>query len=209
MSQSADTLCVFLIDDDPSVRDSLALLLGIRGYKTRVFDSGDAFLAAADAGSADWAGCVLTDIRMPGLSGLDVQRIAHERGLPLPFVIMTAHGDTASARLAFRQEAIDFLEKPFDDADLMAAIAQAFARERERLAMHAREGNAAARLAELTEREREVCELMARGMSNHEIAECLGISHRTAQVHRGRVMQKMAVDTLAELIAAVAQRPAA
>lgn len=197
-----ERLCVFLIDDDASVRDSLSLLLGIRGYATRVFDSADAFLHAAGEGGDAWAGCVLTDIRMPGLSGLDLQRVAGERGMPLPFVVMSAHGDAAAARQAFRQAAIDFLEKPFDDADLFAAIEQAFARERERLAAVRREHTVSGRLASLTEREREVCDLMVQGLSNHEIAARLGISHRTAQVHRGRVMQKMDAGSLAALIAA-------
>lgn len=202
MNAIDERLCVFLIDDDPAVRDSLSLLLGIRGYATRIFDSADAFLRAAEEGGADWAGCVLTDIRMPGISGLELQRIAAERGMPLPFVVMTAHGDAAAARQAFRQAAIDFLEKPFDDADLIAAIGQAFARERERLAAERRERTVVGLQALLTEREREVCDLMVQGLSNHEIAARLGISHRTAQVHRGRVMQKMEAGSLAALIAA-------
>lgn len=202
MTPTDERLCVFLIDDDPSVRDSLSLLLGIRGYATRVFDSAEAFLRALDESAGQWAGCVLTDIRMPGLSGLDLQTIAAERGLPLPFVVMTAHGDAASARQAFRLAAIDFLEKPFDDGELCAAIEQAFAREHARLQAGAQAQTVLGRLALLTEREREVCELIVQGLSNHEIADRLGISHRTAQVHRGRVMEKMAAESLSALIAA-------
>lgn len=202
MNPIDERLCVFLIDDDPAVRDSLSLLLGIKGYKTRVFDSADVFLLAAGEGGQAWAGCVVTDIRMPGVSGLELQRIASESGMPLPFVIMTAHGDAACARQAFRQAAIDFLEKPFDEQDLIAAIEQAFERERQRLLAELRGRTTVGKLALLTEREREVCDLMIQGLSNHEIAARLGISHRTAQVHRGRVMQKMEAESLAGLIAA-------
>lgn len=202
MNEPDSELAVFVIDDDPSVRDSLAILLGVKGYNSRLFPSGDAFLLAHENRVAPWLGCVLTDVRMPGVSGLDLQSICAEKGLRMPFVIMSAHAELPSARRAFRQAAVDFLIKPFDEAELLAAIEQAFAAERQRLRQERAEKDTAARYAGLTPREREVCGLIIDGLSNHEIAERLGMSHRTAQVHRGRVMEKMQAGSLAELIAA-------
>lgn len=196
-----EALTVFIVDDDASVRDSLALLLGLRGFKTRVFDSADSFLAAAAGGAEKWAGCLLTDIRMPGVSGLELLGQAIELGICMPAVVMSAHGDVASVRQAFRHSAVDFLAKPFSEEDLIAAIEQSFSIERRRLQsamLHRRQHGM---IESLTEREREICELIIDGLSNHEIAAKLGISHRTAQVHRGHIMQKMQATTLAELIA--------
>lgn len=196
-----EALTVFIVDDDASVRDSLALLLGLRGFKTRVFDSAVSFLAAAAGGAEKWAGCLLTDIRMPGVSGLELLGQAIELGICMPAVVMSAHGDVASVRQAFRHSAVDFLAKPFSEEDLIAAIEQSFSIERRRLQsamLHRRQHGMN---ESLTEREREICELIIDGLSNHEIAAKLGISHRTAQVHRGHIMQKMQATTLAELIA--------
>jgi FixJ family two-component response regulator len=202
-----DLLTVFIVDDDASVRDSLALLLGLRGYRTRVFASADSFLAVAAGESGHWAGCLLTDIRMPGMSGLELLEHLAELEIALPVIVMSAHGDVASVRQAFRHAAVDFLAKPFAEADLIAAIGQSFDAERRRLrsAMLRRQQHGL--IDSLTEREREICELIIDGLSNHEIAARLGISHRTAQVHRGHVMRKMGATTLAELIAAC-RRPA-
>lgn len=192
---AADALTVFLIDDDPSVRDSLALLLGLKGYRTQLFARAEDFLALLDNHAA-LTGCVVSDIRMPGLSGLELQEAAQHRGCALPFVIITGHGDAASARAAFRNHAVDFLEKPFDDAALITAIDEGFARERQRRAAAA----GVARLAALTPRERETALLLARGLGNREISDALGISHRTVEVHKARVMEKLGVDSLADLM---------
>jgi FixJ family two-component response regulator len=199
--QLRDMLTVFVVEDDASVRDSLALLLGLRGYRTRVFDSADSFLAAT-GDSGRWAGCLLTDIRMPGISGLELLTRVAELGIPLPAIVMSAYGDVASVRQAFRLSAIDFLAKPFAEEDLVAAIEQSFAAELDRLQseMHQRRKQGIVGL--LTEREREICDLIIDGLSNHEVASRLGISHRTVQVHRGHIMRKMQVATLAELITA-------
>lgn len=195
-------LAVFVIDDDPSVRDSLAILLGVKGYNCRLFPSGDAFLHAYENRVAPWLGCVLTDVRMPGISGLDLQGICAEKGLRMPFVVMSAHAELPSARRAFRQAAVDFLIKPFEEVELLAAIEQSFATERQRLQQERAAQDKAVLYKGLTPREREVCDLVVYGLSNHEIAERLGMSHRTAQVHRGRIMEKMQASSLAELIAA-------
>lgn len=197
-----DMLTVFIVDDDASVRDSLALLLGLRGYRTRVFDSADSFLATALHDSGRWAGCLLTDIRMPGISGLELLEHIAELDIPLPVIVMSAHGDVASVRQAFRRSAVDFLAKPLAEADLIAAIGQSFDAERHRLQSEMLQRQQHGLIGSLTEREREICDLVIDGLSNHEIAARLGISHRTAQVHRGHVMRKMQAATLAELIAA-------
>jgi FixJ family two-component response regulator len=196
-----DLLSVFIVEDDAALRDSLALLLGRRGYQTRAFDSANSFLAAA-GDSGRWAGCLLTDVRMPGISGLELLARLANLGLPLPAVVMSAYGDVASVRQAFRLSAVDFLAKPFAEEDLVAAIEQSFAAEIERLRSAARQRRKQGMSESLTEREREIRDLIVDGLSNHEIADRLGISHRTAQVHRGHVMRKMGVATLAELIAA-------
>ena len=198
-----DRLTVFIVDDDASVRDSLALLLGLRGFNTRVFESADSFLAAASGGAEKWAGCLLTDIRMPGLSGLELLKLLGRSEAPriaIPVVIMSAHGDVASVRQAFRDSAVDFLAKPFSEEDLIAAIELSFSIDRRRLKSEMQHHRQQGMIDSLTEREREICDLMIDGLSNHEIAAKLDISHRTAQVHRGHIMQKMGAATLAELI---------
>jgi RNA polymerase sigma factor (sigma-70 family) len=186
-------LSVYVVDDDAAVRDSLSLMLGLAGYATALYADAEAFLAAY---RDDWAGCVVADLRLPGKSGLELQAELQARGAALPVIIMTAHGDVPSARSAFQAQAIDFLEKPFDPAQLRAAIENAFSREKQRLA-HAAES---ARLATLTEREREVLEHAARGLHAKEIAAALGISPRTVEVHKTRIMEKLGARNVAELV---------
>lgn len=188
-----DELTVYVVDDDAAVRDSLALMLGLAGYRTALFAHAEAFLAAW---RAEWAGCVVADLRLPGKSGLELQAELRARGAMLPFIIITAHGDVPSARSAFQADAVDFLEKPFDHAQLRAAIETAFSREDARLA---RAGDAA-RLAALTAREREVLELAAKGLHAKEIGTALGISPRTVEVHKTRIMEKLGARNLAELV---------
>jgi RNA polymerase sigma factor (sigma-70 family) len=193
----SDRLTVFVIDDDAAVRDSIALMLGLAGYRTSVFADAEAFLAAW---KEDWAGCVVADVRLPGKSGVELQETLRERGTALPCVIITAHGDVATARAAFRSQAVDFLEKPFDNAQLSAAIETAFAREGQRIQQHDSRRTDAAKLARLTAREREVLEHAAQGLHAKEIASALGISPRTVEVHKTRIMDKLEVRNLAELV---------
>jgi RNA polymerase sigma factor (sigma-70 family) len=188
---------VFIIDDDASVRDSLALLLSLRGYRTALFACAEDFLGALDDG---WIGCVVADIKMPGMSGLELQAALVERGVRLPVLIITAHGDVASTRAAFKSKAVDFLEKPLDDDQLVAAIETALVRERDRLLLHEHQERRGARLAALSEREREVMALIVQGLHNREIGAQLGISPRTVEVHKARIMAKLDIGTLAELI---------
>jgi RNA polymerase sigma factor (sigma-70 family) len=198
-----NNLTVFIVDDDPSVRDALGLLLGVRGYRTAVFASGEAFL---QAWQADWAGCLVADIRMSGMDGLALQRKLNEMGCPLPVIIVTGHGDVSLAREAFKARAVDFLEKPFDDAKLIAAIEEAFSMERSSRQAMDRQSQSRQLLEELTPREREVMELVVMGRHNREIAPQLGISVRTVEVHKARLMSKLGVDNVADLVRIAMQR---
>ena len=193
----SDGLTVFIVDDDPSVRDSIALMLGLLGFRTAVFADAEGFLSAYQA---EWKGCVVADLRLPGKSGLELQAELGARGSTLPFVIITAHGDVPSARTAFQAQAIDFLEKPFDDEQLRAAILTAFSLEGRRIQQADASRDDAERLARLTAREREVMEQAATGLHAKEIAASLGISPRTVEVHKTRLMRKLGVRNVAELV---------
>ena len=197
VSATAQGLAVFVVDDDFAVRDSLALLLGLRGFATRCYANGEAFLAAVDTRAR---GCVLLDYRMPDIDGLAVQSALAARGVALPIVFLTAHGDVATARAALKAGAFDFVEKPIDDAVLIATIEAAFARDTQGRAREERRSAFEARLARLTARERDVLELVVLGRHNREIAAQLGISPRTVEVHKARIMDKLQVDRLPELI---------
>lgn len=194
---SEPALTVHIVDDDPAVRDSLSLLLSLRGYRTASFASAEDFLSAV---SDAWYGCVIADIRMPGISGLEMQREMIARGIGLPVIIATAHGDVESAREAFKSDAVDFLEKPFDDSRPIAAVEEAFDRERERISACARTSRAETRLASLTVREREILELLILGLHNKEVARKLGISPRTVEIHKARVLEKTGARNVAELV---------
>jgi RNA polymerase sigma factor (sigma-70 family) len=193
----ARTLVVYVVDDDASIRDSLALMLGLGGYATRLFADAESFLVAFDPG---WTGCVVADLRLPGLSGVELQARVRATGSSIPFVIITAHGDVPAARAAFRAQAVDFIEKPFDDAQLRGAIDTAFALETERLAGTELRRADAAKLARLTPREREVLEHAVDGKHAKEIASALGISPRTVEVHKTRILEKLEVRNIAELV---------
>jgi FixJ family two-component response regulator len=194
---SAEPLTVFVVDDDASVRDSVALLLSLRGYRTAVFARAEDFLHALQP---QWAGCLLTDLRMQGMNGLELQEALAARGSPLPVIVLTAHGDVDAARTAFKANAVDFLQKPYDDAALCAAIDAAFERERVRLGARAAAADRHARIAGLSARELDVTRLLARGLNHREIGAELGISPRTVEAHKARLMRKLGAANLAELI---------
>lgn len=197
MPHKPHNLTVFIVDDDPAVRDALGLLLGVRGYRTAVFASGEAFL---QAWSPDWAGCLLVDIRMSGMDGLALQQELNARGCLIPVIIATGHGDVSMARAAFKANASDFLEKPFDDVKLIAAIEEAYTREQHKRGDLQRRARSADLLRELTPREREVMQLVVTGRHNREIGPALGISVRTVEVHKARLMSKLGVDNVADLV---------
>ncbi len=190
-------LAVYVVDDDASVRDSLALMLGLAGYATRLFADAESFLAAFDPA---WSGCVVADLRLPGMSGIELQGRVRERGSALPFVIITAHGDVPAARAAVLGRAVDFVEKPFDDAQLRGAIDTAFALETRRLDEAELRRADEQKLARLTAREREVLEHAVQGKHAKEIGAALGISPRTVEVHKMRIMEKLGVRNVAELV---------
>ena len=191
------TPVVYVVDDDAAIRDSLGLMLGLAGYSTRLFADAESFLSAFEP---HWSGCVVADLRLPGASGTELQACVRERGSAIPFVIITAHGDVPAARAAFRAQAVDFLEKPFEDAQLRGAIETAFALEAARLDAAELRRADAAKLARLTPREREVLEHAVSGLHAKEIAAALGISSRTVEVHRMRIMEKLEVRNIAELV---------
>jgi RNA polymerase sigma factor (sigma-70 family) len=194
---SLSPLTVYVVDDDASVRDSLSLMLGLAGYSTRVFGDAESFLIAFDGA---WRGCVVADLRLPGMSGIELQQCVRQRNSDLAFVIITAHGDVPAARAAFRAKAVDFIEKPFDEHQLRAAIDMAFAHENERADSIEHQLALASKLALLTPREREVLDHAAKGLHAKEIGKALGISARTVEVHKTRIMEKLQVRNIGELV---------
>jgi two-component system response regulator FixJ len=193
----ADVPLVHVVDDDEAVRDSLSLLLEAAGLSVRTYDSATAFLKALPNLAA---GCVLTDVRMPELDGLELQRRLTELGIRLPVIVMTGHGDVPIAVEALKAGAADFLEKPFDDVQLLAAVSSALAASQRTRDEEVAMAGIARRLASLTPREREVLDKLVAGQPNKTIAYDLGSSPRTVEVHRARVMEKMGVRSLPELV---------
>lgn len=179
------------------MRDSLALMLGLLGFRTVSFESAEAFL---ETYQDEWTGCVVADLRLPGMSGLELQADLRARRRKLPFVIITGHGDVRSARAAFQSEAVDFIEKPFDEAELRLAIEKAFEKESLRIQRTEMDGDQALKLAKLTQREREILELVGKGLHAKEIAASLGISARTVEVHKARLMTKLEARNVSELV---------
>jgi FixJ family two-component response regulator len=197
MRDFSHEMTVFIVEDDASVRDALSLILSLRGYRTACFVNADDFLAACES---DSVGCVLADIKMPGMSGLELQALLPKKGIELPVIIITGHGDVSAARAAFRLNAVDFLEKPFDDEQLIAGIEEAFSRERRRLGMRLHDAQRDKLVRELSTREREVFELVVSGLANRHVAERLKLSPRTIESHKTRIMNKLGVRSLAEMI---------
>jgi FixJ family two-component response regulator len=190
-------LTVYVVDDDPAIRDALSLSLSLRGYHIAQFASAEDFL---NAYSADCMGCLIVDIRMPGMSGLQLQSELRKRGAMLPVVIVTGHGDVGSARAAFREDAIDFLEKPFSDDDLVRAIETAYERELGRLTKAADQLRHESMMAALSPREREVMVHIMGGLHAKEIGEKLGISHRTVEVHKAHIMEKLGARSVVDVV---------
>jgi RNA polymerase sigma factor (sigma-70 family) len=188
---------ITIVDDDDAVRDSLALLLNFRGFRCRSFASAEDCLAAW---SPDWRGCLLLDLRMGGMDGLALQQALDQRGSRLPVVFLSGHGDIAHARAALKAGAVDFLEKPYAEDALLEAVREAVARDARQHAEHAYSEEIAARMARLSERERQVMDLAVAGKPNREIAALLEISPRTVEVFKARMMEKMQARSLPELV---------
>ena len=188
---------VHIVDDDEALRDSLAWMLEANGYAVASHESGEAFLAAC---APDMTGCIVLDVRMPGMSGLELFEELGRRGCSLPVVFITGHGDVPMAVSALKKGAVDFIEKPFSEADMLRLIEQCLTLERGNRDKRLQEADTVRRLEHLTQREREVLGLIIVGKLNKQIADVLGISIKTVEVHRARVMEKMGVNSLAELV---------
>ncbi len=193
---SEDSPTVFVVDDDPSVLKGLSRLLRSAGWQEVTYDSPDAFLRQYDPAAP---GCLVLDVAMPGVDGLELQRRLVDAGCPLPIVFITGHGDIPTSVRAMRAGALNFLSKPVNDDDLLAAVEEAV--ETDRVARRAQRDMALVRerLATLTPREREVLEQVVAGKLNKQIAGDLGTVEKTIKVHRARVMEKMGARSLAEL----------
>ena len=188
---------VFIVDDDEAVRDSLDLLIESAGHSVETYASGEDFL---DAYTEDRNGCLLLDIRMPGMNGMQLQNALIERQYILPIIFITGHGDIPMAVDAIKRGAADFLAKPFQDQELLARIDDVLINLPEKLRDNKEQQDITQRLTSLTERETETMLLMAQGKANKVIAFDLDISQRTVEVHRGRVMEKMQARSLAQLV---------
>lgn len=188
---------IYVVDDDEAIRRSLSFLLKTSGYAVRLFEGGTVFLKEA-AGLEP--GCVLLDVRMPDIDGLEVQRELRARGIMLPVVIMTGHGDIDMAVAAMKAGASDFIEKPFEKAALLGCVEAARLLSAAGRGAGARAEDARARLNVLTDRERDVLDGLVEGLPNKTIAFDLGISPRTVEIHRANLMQKLEVKSLAEAL---------
>jgi two-component system response regulator FixJ len=201
----SDGRTVFVVDDDEAVRDSLKLLLSAAGYAAELYPSARAFLERNGGANR---GCLLADVRMPDMDGLELQEELLKRKTGLPVIIMTGHGDVPLAVRAMKAGAVDFLEKPFNRAQLLASIEKALQRSDVTSLSSVEVETARKRIAELTDRERDVFDLLVAGHQSKMIAKRLSISPRTVQVHRGRVMHKLTVQSLQDLVRlAMAAKP--
>lgn len=189
---------VLIIDDDASMRKALERLLRAMGYRTRSFSSAQEFLGSDFLPCS--VGCIVLDVKMPGMSGTDLQEELKKRDLPFPIVFITGHGTIPMSVQAMKHGAVDFLEKPFDDRALVQAISRAMEKGRQAMAFKRELRELEERYLLLTPREKEVLTLVVAGMLNKQIAVELGISEKTIKVHRGRVMEKMQAGSLADLV---------
>ncbi len=194
---SSPSPTVFVIDDDASVRKSLSRLLRSAGYVAETFSSAEEFLRRKHF---DGVGCILLDVKMPGLSGMDLQVELNKADYHMPIVFITGHGDIPMSVEAMKKGAVDFLTKPFEDEDLLQAIENAIGKDREARAAYHEAQDIGQRIELLTPREKEILSFVVTGMLNKQIALKLDIAEKTVKVHRGRVMEKLGVDSVAELV---------
>lgn len=193
---------VFLIEDDDAVRASIAMLLGMTHRTVRGFTSGEAFLEAV---GPEARGCLVLDHRLPHMTGLELLSAMNVRGLAQPVVMITGHGTIPTAVAAFKGGAVDFIEKPFREEDLLSAVERALEKDRRASAERQAVAQARSRMSRLTEREREVLLMVVRGLPNKVVADRLGISIRTVETHRARAMEKLQADSVTELVRIVVQ----
>lgn len=200
--QEVTTPLVYVVDDDVAVRDSIELLLDSVGLDCEVFESAAAFLEACDPTRHC---CLVSDIRMPGLSGLELQAQLNERGTEIPVIFITGHGDIPMAVSAMKAGATDFIQKPFRDQDLIDRINKALQQDQAQRDTRAEANVIRERLKSLTPRETEVMQRVVSGQANKVIAMDLGVSQRTVELHRARVMHKLKMRSLADLVQAVSK----
>lgn len=196
---SDSTATIYVVDDDEAMRDSMTWFLEGEGYRVSCFASAAAFLAAQNP---SMRGCLVLDVRMPDMSGLELQERLDTVGNTLPIIFITGHGDVPMAVSALQRGACDFLEKPFNNEEILRRIRRALDVDAQLSDRRARDSVYAHRLEQLTPREREVMDLVVAGRLNKQIADILDISMKTVEAHRSRVMEKMGVRTLAELVKA-------
>ncbi len=197
MTQAQAPSTIFIVDDDEAVRDSLRWLLEANGYQVRSFAGAEEFLEAYDP---DQVGVLIADVRMPGMSGLELQEALIARKAPLPIVFITGHGDVPMAVSTMKKGAVDFLEKPFNEADLRNIVANMLAQATERVREAQAHRNQQAVLNRLTAREQQVLERIVAGRLNKQIAGDLNISIKTVEAHRANIMEKLEVTTVADLM---------
>lgn len=200
--QTAST--VYIVDDDEAVRDSLRWLLEANNYRVRAFPSGESFLAEYDEKRP---GVLIVDVRMPGMSGLELQEQLILRKSVMPIVFITGHGDVPMAVSTIKKGAIDFLEKPFDETDLREIVGRMFEQANARLSQAQAQREHDAMLARLTAREQQVLERIVAGRLNKQIADDLGISIKTVEAHRANIMEKLQVTTVADLMKVALSKP--
>ena len=188
---------VFLVDDDSAVRDALSLFLESSGLAVKTYASAYEFLKDYQT---DWPGCMVLDIRMPGMSGLELQKALLRSHIDIPIIFLTGHGDVPMSVKALKSGAVDFIEKPFNDEQLLDSIHEAIIRDADLRAQKTQNKRVKERYSYLTPREKEVMELVVLGKSSKEIGKDLDISHRTIDVHRARIMEKMEAKSLPELV---------
>lgn len=187
----------YIVDDDNGVRDSLTLWLGMRGIRSLAFESAESFLAAVQP---DWRGCVLIDLQLAGINGLQLQAKLSERQIVMPVIFVTGHGDVATARDALKAGAFDFIEKPVDNDRLLQLVGAAISSDAAAANRQAHAAQLSGRLQRLTQRERQVMQQVVAGRHNREIAAELGISPRTVEVYKARLMDKLDVRRVADLV---------
>ncbi len=188
---------VFIVDDDEAVRGALRLLMKSVGHETKTFDSGDEFLASCSSGVS---GCLILDIRMPGMSGLELQQKLQQQGVNIPIIFITGHGDVPMAVQAMKHGAMEFLQKPFREQDLVDLVNQALEKNEKSHKLVLQRTEIEPRIEKLTARERQIMDMIVQGNANKVIAIDLGVSQRTVETHRTRIMRKMQAKSLAELV---------